>query len=78
MRCGFLTHSGLVESSEESQWELFSLVDNTQRGSQQRMIEKLRYIGERYYKQSAGESETISCKILGVISHERTVFMCKY
>ena len=39
VRCGSLTHSGIVESFGESQWELLSLVENTQRGSQQRMIE---------------------------------------
>ena len=59
VRCGSLTHSGLVESSGESQWELLSLVDNTQRGSQQRLVEKLRHTGESYYQQSTGESETI-------------------
>ena len=48
MICGSLTHSGLVVSSGESQWELLSLVDNTQRGSQQRLIEKLRHTGESY------------------------------
>ena len=57
VRCGSLTHSGLVESSGESQWELLSLVDNTQRGSQQRMIEKLRHTVESYHQQSTGESE---------------------
>ena len=57
VRCGSLTHSGLVESSGESQWELLSLVDNTQRGSQQRMIEKLHHMAEIYYQQSSGESE---------------------
>ena len=57
MRCGSVTHSGLVQSSGESQWDLFSLVDNTQRGSQQRMIEKLRHMAESYYKQSTGENE---------------------
>ena len=57
MRCGSLTHSGLAESSGESQWELLSLVDNTQRGSQQRMIEKLHHMAEIYYQQSTGESE---------------------
>ena len=56
---GSLTHSGLVESSAEAQWELLSLVDNTQRGSQKRMIEKLRHTAESYYQQSTGESETI-------------------
>ena len=59
MRCGSLTCSELVESSGGSQWELLSLVDNTQRGSQQRLNEKLRYTGESYYQQSTGESETI-------------------
>ena len=52
MGCGSLTHSGLVESSGESQWELLSLVDNTQRGSQQRMIEKLRHTAKSYHQQS--------------------------
>ena len=41
VRCGSLTHSGVVKSSGEYQWELLSLVDNTQHGSQQRMIEKV-------------------------------------
>ena len=45
-----LTHSGLVESSGESQWELLSVVDNTLLGSQQRMIEKLRYTAESWHK----------------------------
>ena len=57
VRCGSLTHSGLVESSGESQWELLSLVDNTQRGSQQRIIEKLRHTAKSYHQQSTGESE---------------------
>ena len=57
VRCSSLTHSGLVESSGESQWELLFLVDNTQRGSEQRMIEKLRLTAESYYQQSTGESE---------------------
>ena len=57
VRCGSLTHSGLVESSGESEWELLSLVDNTQHGSQQRMIEKLRHTAESYHQQSTGESE---------------------
>ena len=50
-----LTHSGLVESSGQSQWELVSVVDNKQRGSQQRMIEKLRYTAESRQQQSTGE-----------------------
>ena len=41
-----------MESSGESQWELLSLVDNTQRGSQQRMIEKLRHTAKGYHQQS--------------------------
>ena len=63
MRCGsltlyhFLSHSGSVESSGESQWELLSLVDNTQRGSQQRIIEKLRHVAESYHQPSTGENE---------------------
>ena len=40
-----------MKSSGESQWELLSLVDNTQCGSQQRMIEKLKYIAQ-YSQQS--------------------------
>ena len=41
-----LTHSGLVESSGESQWELLSVVDNTQLGSQQRMVEKVKFVAQ--------------------------------
>ena len=52
VRCGSLTHSGLVKSSGESQWELLSLVDNTQRGSQQRD-----HTGESYYQQSTRERQ---------------------
>ena len=55
--CGSLTYSELVESSGESQWDLLSLVEHTQRGSQQRMIEKLRHTAESYHQQSTGESE---------------------
>ena len=51
-----LTHSGLVESSGESQWELLSVVDNTQLGSQQRMIEKLHHTAESWH-QSRGERD---------------------
>ena len=36
-----LTHSGLVESSGQSQWELVSVVENKQRGQQQRIREKV-------------------------------------
>ena len=50
-----LAHSGLVESSGQSQWELLSVVDNKRRGSQQRMIEKLRYTAESWQQQSTGE-----------------------
>ena len=32
-----------MESSGQSEWELLSVVNNSQRGSQERMIEKLRY-----------------------------------
>ena len=56
LRCGSLTHSGLVENSGESQWELLSLVDNTQRGSQQRMIEKVKYVAQ-YSQQSTADME---------------------
>ena len=39
-------YSGLVESSGQSQWELVSIVDNSQRGSQERMVEKMKYLVE--------------------------------
>ena len=70
LRCGSLTHSGSVESSGESQWELLSLVDNTQRGSQQRMIEKLHHITESYHQQYTGESEMTRMK-RGRLERER-------
>ena len=70
VRCGSLNHSGLVESSGESEWELLSLVDNTQRGSQQRMIEKLRHTAESYHQQSTGESE-MTRKERGRLERER-------
>ena len=50
-----LTHSGLVESSGQSQWELVSVVDNKERSQQQRMMEKLRYTAESWQQQSTGE-----------------------
>ena len=50
-----LTHSGLVESSGQSQWELLSVVDNKQRGSQQRIIEKFHDTAESWQQQSTGE-----------------------
>ena len=43
-----------MESSGESQWKLLSVVDNTQLGSQQRMVEKFRYTAESWH-QSRGE-----------------------
>ena len=61
MRCGSLTHSGVVESSGESQWELLSLFDNTQRRSQQRMIEKMKYFPE-YLQQSTDDIEMTRIK----------------
>ena len=45
-----------MESSGESQWELLSVVDNKQRGSQTRIMEKLCYTAESWQK-SAGGSE---------------------
>ena len=45
--CDSLTHSGLVESSGESQWELLSVVDNTQLGSQQRMVGKVKFFAQQ-------------------------------
>ena len=50
-----LTHSGLVESVGQSQWELLSVVDNKQRGSQQRIIDKFRDTAESWHQQSTGE-----------------------
>ena len=47
-----------MESSGQSQWELLSVVDNTQRGSQERMIEKFRYTAESW-QQSTGEGEMV-------------------
>ena len=47
-----------MESSGSSEWELLSIVNNKQRGSQERMIEKLHYLVE--HKQqliSKAESE---------------------
>ena len=35
-----------MESSEESQWELLSVVDNTQLQSQQRMVEKVKFVAQ--------------------------------
>ena len=40
--CSFLT-SGLIEGSGQSEWELLSVVDNSQRGSLERRVEKLQY-----------------------------------
>ena len=54
VRCGSLTHSGLLESSGESQWELLSLVDNKQHGSQQRMIEEVKYFPQYSQQSTAG------------------------
>ena len=45
-----------MKSSGESQWELLSEVDNTQLGSQQRMVEKLHHTAESWH-QSRGERE---------------------
>ena len=39
-------YSGLVESSGQSQWELLSVVGNSQRGSRERMVEKMKYLVE--------------------------------
>ena len=51
-----ITYSGQVESSGEPQWELLSVVDNKQRGSQTRIMEKLRYFVQ-LSQQPAGGSE---------------------
>ena len=39
-------YSGLVESRGQSEWELLSIVDNSQRGSLERMVEKMKYLVE--------------------------------
>ena len=54
----FFPCSGLVESAGSLEWELISVVDNKQRGSQERMIEKLRYTVD-YKQQSTSEGEII-------------------
>ena len=41
-----ILYSGLVESICQSEWELLSVVDNSQRGSRQRMVEKMKYFVE--------------------------------
>ena len=41
----FLT-SGLIEGSGQSEWELLSIVDNSKRGSLERIVEKLRCVAE--------------------------------
>ena len=50
------TSLGQVEVSGQSQWKLISIVNNTQRGSQQRMIEKFRFTAQGWH-QFIGESE---------------------
>ena len=35
--------SGLIEGSGQSEWELLSVVDNSQRGSLERIVEKQQY-----------------------------------
>ena len=42
-----------MESSGESQWKLLSVVDNTQLGSQQRMVGKLYRSSDIYFARSA-------------------------
>ena len=60
-----------MESSGSSEWELLSIVDNKQRGSQERMIEKLHYTVERKQQSiSKAESElrsTICCIVTVVL-----------
>ena len=50
-----------MESSGEAQWELLSVVDNTQRGSQQRMIEKVKFLAQ-CLEQSKEEREMTGMK----------------
>ena len=50
-------YSGLVESSRQSELELLSVVDNKQRGSWQRIIEKFGHTVESLQQQSIGEGE---------------------
>ena len=40
--CSFLT-SGLIEGSGQSEWKFLSVIDNSQRGSLERRVEKLQY-----------------------------------
>lgn len=44
------THAGFVEKCGHSQWELFSVIDNKSRGSQQRMMEKFHYTAESWQR----------------------------
>ena len=58
-----------MESSGSSEWELLSIVDNKQRGSQERMIEKLHYLVEHKQQSiSKAESELKSTIILCIVT----------
>ena len=57
--------SGLVESAGSLEWELLSIVDNKQRGSQERLIEKLHYIAE-HKQQSTSESEILKYTVIAI------------
>ena len=43
--CTYIT-SGLIESSGQSEWELLSVVNNSKRGSLERIVEKLQCVAE--------------------------------
>ena len=51
--------SGLAESSGSSAWELFSIINNKQRGSQERMIEKLHYTVEHKQQSISKANERV-------------------
>ena len=56
-----------MESSGSSEWELLSIVDNKQRGSQERMIEKLRYAVEHMISKAESELKSTICIVTVLI-----------
>ena len=62
---------GLVESAGSLEWELLSVADNKERGSQERLIEKLHYIVD-HKQQSTSESEKIH-----IVCNNQNVFIQK-
>ena len=53
-----ITYSRQVESSAESQWELLSVVDNKQHGSQTRMTERLSHFVQLSQQSAEGSEMT--------------------